>query len=180
MTVRILRGFPTNFNSRRQIPHGRIKVDPEDNLSQGLIGAYLPGLFAGRNLAPPGGADMTVGSANGVGTPTYSTSGDGPGWKSTGDTSGLHCTAPASFHTWTAGFTLFIRGDFTLSSASGNNIAMGVEYGNPEASPYFVSAFLYRAPGISNWHGTRGERTRHHPPVWPSPMACSLWPGHSR
>lgn len=133
----------------RIMPSGQVQIEPTHPLASNLIGAYLPGLFYGKNLALFGApSDCAIGSINGVGTPVISGTQDGPGYKTVDDRDGLNVLAPASFLNWT-GFTIYSRGVYTLSTAVAGTFPVGIFAANPNANPFLVVG-LQASGGVGN------------------------------
>lgn len=135
----LLRAYPNRIAQFRQVPRGTVRVDVTNPLSRALVGAYLPGISAGRNIAQPGFHDLTsIGTSPNQtgGTPKYKNTAEGPSWHTANSPDGLSGLTPSSIKSATT-ITLYWRG---LVTSPGNVLLWGQETANSEASPFVVYA----------------------------------------
>jgi hypothetical protein len=133
------------------VPAGPVRINRANELTSGLVGAWLPGLYAGRNLGQKDIGDLTIGYAPAShtgGTPVYRTTKEGPAWRTNNDAGGLSLVpVPAAWETGNA-WTLYWRG---FATSIGNVGIINMERNsntNQETSPFVIVSISWNGSSV--------------------------------
>lgn len=116
--------------NRRTVPVGAVQIDWSHPLARDLIGAWLPGISYGVNLAGKGADLAMVTTASVVCTP------EGPAFNHTANGQALSATAPPAFK-GLADASIYWRGT-NAGNATDNSAILWVNYDNIGSAPYAI------------------------------------------
>lgn len=146
MVASILRSFAANaLWSKNQVPQGDLAIDWTHNLTNGLIGAWVPGAMGGVEITGFGPTLITQ-IGNVAGTPFIDITPDGPGLRSSGHFGdGYGATTPPNYRSILgSGLSMFWRG---LVLGGGNNYTpvLMISWDNSSGGPAPVMSIGDRA-----------------------------------
>lgn len=134
----VLKPFGSLVNPNRlRVPLGRLSIDWQNPLTNGLVCCYVPGVMSGVNIAGLG-ANLIL-----SGTPAFKANIDGPGVDTITAPGYLSVLAPATLKVPPVGASLFWRG-LIYGTVSPWATAISVDYDTSQSSPYNVYSFMFQ------------------------------------